>query len=137
MSQGAVTMVRSIEDSLAHGPNTSEVERRAPGGRHVRSYADVSERPYGRPPAPSRGRLSGEVLRADVLDEVAELVDDLLGLLLGLGRRLLADLVEELLGGEQRGRASHGERDRVRGPAGDHRDAVLRVAQVELGEVRV
>src|SRR4051794_4759752 len=105
--------------------------------RHRRSYVDVRKATLGPIPAPVKRTCSGEVVGVDVLDEVAELVEDLLRLLLGLRRRLLADLVEELLGGEQRRLAAHGQGDGVRGTARQHRDLASGAAQVELREVGV
>ena len=72
-----------------------------------------------------------------MLDEVAELVEDLGLFLLGLGRRFLADLVEQGFRGEQRRGATHGEGDGVgEGPARQHGEVALGLAQVQLGEVR-
>ena len=113
--------------------------------RHRRSYDGVSTdatapraRAVKATSAVRRRRQPREVVGVDVLDEVAELVDDLLRLLLGLGGRLLADLVEQLLGGEHRGRRS-ARRGRWRRTAGWTCTVSVAVgaAQVQLGEVRV
>ena len=60
----------------------------------------------------------GEVLGRDLLEEVLELLDDLLGVLdlvLELDRRL----GDDVLGGEDRRARAHGERERVAGPRVD------------------
>ena len=62
----------------------------------------------------SPGLLAGEVLGLDVVEEVLELLDDLLGVLdlvLELDRRL----GDHLVGGEDRGAGADGERQRVAG----------------------
>src|SRR6266511_2566205 len=56
--------------------------------------------------------IAREVLRGDLVEELLEAVDDLLGVLdlvLELDRRL----GDDLLGGEDRGARAHGERERV------------------------
>lgn len=87
-------------------------------------------------PAPIR--LFGEVVGGDVLDEITELVDDLLGLLLLLGNGgYLTDLVDQFIGGEQRSVASHGEGNGVGGTGRDDDRRLIPPNEVELGEVRV
>ncbi len=55
----------------------------------------------------------------------------------GSGAGLLADEVEELLGGQHRGVAAHGEGDGVGGAARHDRQLGVGSAQVQLGVVRV
>ena len=55
----------------------------------------------------------GEVVWVDGFQEVLELVDDFLRLFLRLGCRHLADLVEQLVGGEQGRPEPHRQGDRV------------------------
>ena len=59
------------------------------------------------------GRSGPEVFGADVLDEILELVDDLVGVLGVVDRRILTDSVEQFVVGEQRRLAAHREGDRV------------------------
>src|SRR5215208_2553334 len=66
------------------GPCSTSTESGSTAPTLLRASADDGR---GRP-------LLLEVLGVDVLDEVAELVDDLLRLLFRLGSRLLTDLVE-------------------------------------------
>ena len=92
------------------------------------------------PPTPDstidgRRTSDAEVFGADVLDEVLELVDDLVGVLLGLGRGFLADGVDEFVARVDRRFTAHRQRDRIGRPSRDHR-ARRRGLQVDLGEVR-
>src|SRR5689334_5829573 len=88
---------------------------------HACSYGVVSHGAYGCPRAPSSGwrdsvgerGSAGEVFGADVFDEVLELVDDLFGFVFRLGCRNLADLVEQVVLGEQRRPDPHRQGDRV------------------------
>ena len=54
-----------------------------------------------------------EVFGTDVLDEVLELVDDLGGIVVGFRHRLLTDLVDQFVRGEQSRSAAHRERNGV------------------------
>ena len=82
------------------------------GEWRVASAPGCRARSYAR--APRRALAAGEVLGRDLVEEVLELLDDLLGVLdlvLELDRRL----GDDVLGGEDRGAGAHREGERVAG----------------------
>ena len=92
---------------LALAPPASDGRQRGPGEERSPSVGRAST-------AAMSSVLAGEVLGRDVVEEVLELLDDLLGVL-DLVLELDRGLLDHVLGGEDRGAGAHGEREGVGG----------------------
>src|SRR5829696_5202503 len=108
---------------------------RLPLELHPWNYATVrggGPRRQRRPRQARRRSPSAEVVRVDLLDELAELVDDLL-LLLGLPRHRVGGVVQDLGAGEDGCVDADGEGDGVRRPA-RHPTDLAAGPELDLGE---